>query len=121
MFSFSVIASELFLLFLVTGLIFILAGWILRKFPPKNRNYLVGYRTASSMKSQERWDFAQAYSARAMARLGMVLVLLALASLFVKIPDRFSTVPWGIGLSLVLVLIMIWRIEVAIWKKFPDS
>ena len=121
MFSFSIAISQLFLFFVITGLIFVLAGWLLRKYPPKNRNYLYGYRTSSSMKSQERWDFAQAYSAKAMIWYGIVLCLLGIATFFVRLPERFSSVPWGIGLSLVLVLLMIWRIESAIWKNFPKN
>jgi uncharacterized membrane protein len=46
------------------GLLFIIAGYILLKFPPKNINSLYGYRTSSSMENQEKWDFAQNYSSK---------------------------------------------------------
>lgn len=118
MFSFSITTSELFLLFLVFGLIFMVAGGLLRKYPPKNRNFLYGYRTSSSMKSQERWDFAQSYSAKAMIRLGIIHLLLALTTLFISVPENYA-VMGGIILSLVLVLLMVLQIEKVIRKKFP--
>jgi len=46
--------NPLFLIPSTSGLIFILAGFIMLKFPPKKINSLYGYRTSSSMKNQER-------------------------------------------------------------------
>ncbi|MDA0356796.1 MAG: SdpI family protein, partial [Bacteroidetes bacterium] len=55
--------NPLFLIPSTSGLIFMLAGFIMLKLPPKKINSLYGYRTRSSMKNQERWDFSQKYSA----------------------------------------------------------
>ena len=55
--------NPLFLIPVMTGVIFIVAGWIMMKFPPKDINSLYGYRTKNSMKNKERWAFAQKYSA----------------------------------------------------------
>ena len=63
---------------IICGLVFLVAGYIMYKFPPKNINYLYGYRTGTSMKSQERWDFAQRYSALQMVRGGAVLTIAGL-------------------------------------------
>ena len=59
------------------GLVFCVVALILYKFPPKKINHLYGYRTAKSMSSQERWDFAQKYSALRMLESGIVLLVLA--------------------------------------------
>lgn len=58
------------------GIIFMLAGCIQKRFPPKKINALYGYRMPSSMKNQETWDEANHYAARYMARTGGVLLLL---------------------------------------------
>lgn len=58
---------------LLFGGTFAFAGFIQRRFPPKKINYLYGYRITTSMRSQEAWDFAQAYSARQIIRLGLGL------------------------------------------------
>ena len=51
----------------------------MQKFPAKKRNMLYGYRTTSSMKSQESWDVAQAYGARESMRLGAIQAVVGLA------------------------------------------
>ena len=51
------------------GLIFLIAGYIQHRFPPKKINHLYGYRTSASMKSQESWDFAQEYSAKKVIKI----------------------------------------------------
>ncbi|MES2487335.1 MAG: SdpI family protein [Bacteroidota bacterium] len=63
----------------ICGLVFLIMGFIMYKWPPKTINWLYGYRTGSSMKSQERWVFAQKYSALQMIRSGGALLLMGLA------------------------------------------
>ena len=56
--------NPLFLILTLSGGIFLLAGYIQFRFPPKKINHLYGYRTSTSMRSQECWDFAQTFSAK---------------------------------------------------------
>lgn len=46
--------------------------------PPKNRNWLYGYCTKRSTKSQETWEFAQGYFGRACCYRGVGSILLVL-------------------------------------------
>ncbi len=39
-----------------------ITGFYFKNNPPKKINRMMGYRTKSSMKSQDAWDFAQVYS-----------------------------------------------------------
>lgn len=73
-------APLLFTPFLV-GIIFVLSGFIMLKFPPQNINGFYGYRTPAAMKSQERWDFAQTYASKEMIKLGGVLLLISFSGL----------------------------------------
>ncbi|MFQ3340416.1 MAG: lipopolysaccharide export LptBFGC system permease protein LptF [Flavobacteriaceae bacterium] len=41
------------LILTLTGFIFYIVGWIQPKYPPKNTNYLYGYRTNNSMQNQQ--------------------------------------------------------------------
>lgn len=102
------------------GLIFLLAGWIQLRFPPKKINHLYGYRTATSMRNLEVWTFAQRYSAQKMMRMGGgVAALGLLAWLF-----DFQ-LAWSIWIALcVLVvspLVMMLQIEAELKKRFPKS
>lgn len=101
--------SPLFTMSVLLGSIFILTGFILYKFPPKNINELYGYRTKSSMRNIERWKFAQTYSARLMMYLGAAYLLIAIPAAFININESVSL---GIGLVLLLLLCAILFIKV---------
>lgn len=62
----------------LTGIILIVVGFILLRYPPKEINSLYGYRTEKSMKSQEAWDFAQIFSSKLMIKAGVFLSLVGL-------------------------------------------
>lgn len=108
-----------YLPFLV-GIAFMIASAAVYFFPPKKINYLYGYRTTSSMKSQERWDFAQRYSTSRMFQAGAALF--ALAFLGLLFPGS-ETLQVGIGIFLMIpaLLFMFFSTERALRRKFPDS
>src|SRR5690554_4349839 len=90
------------LFFLITGsngIIFVIAGIILYKFPPKKINHLYGYRTYASMQSQERWDFAQIFSAKKLIQGGVIMLLSALLVFFFPMDESIEVV---IGLLIVI-------------------
>lgn len=88
-------------------------------FPPKKRNAIYGYRTRSSMKSQEAWEFANAFSSKVMIAISLVMIVLAAV-----LPlDQWGEVPGvlistGIVVALVIILFVI--TESQIKKRFPD-
>src|SRR5690554_1828821 len=105
---------------LLVGLIFIVAGLIMFKFPPKKINSLYGYRTNSSMKNQSRWDFAQKYSSKEMIKLGFVLMITSIIGLITNF-DILTNIFLGLGLMILIVIILIFRVEKAIKTKFSDE
>ncbi|HRB72352.1 MAG TPA: SdpI family protein [Flavobacterium sp.] len=105
---------------LLCGGIFILAGLIQYCFPPKKINSLYGYRTSSSMKSQERWQFAQKYSAIELIKSGVILMLLAMTPLLLPVLKN-SEFAISMALVLLFVFILIYRTEKALKKKFADN
>lgn len=70
--------NPLFLLPILVGPIFMIAGIVMLLFPPKKINYLYGYRTKNSMKNIDRWNFAQNYSAKIMIWTGFFFSLTSL-------------------------------------------
>ena len=112
--------SPIVLIPLITGPIFVLAGIILLKFPPREINGLYGYRTLSSMKNQERWDFVQHYSAKEMIKLGGLLLLASTLGLLYQPVDIISLLI-GIGLLILMVIFLFVRVEKAIKERFGDN
>ncbi|NHM06137.1 SdpI family protein [Flavobacterium sp. CYK-4] len=102
------------------GLIFSLVGMLMWLFPPRKINYLYGYRTRSSMASQQRWDFAQKYSARLMAVNGLLLVLSSLIKMGFNMSIS-QQLTLGVILILAAVIVLIVLTEKAIQTKFPQA
>ena len=113
-------ANDLLLVPLIVGPIFILSGIILNLFPPKKINSLYGYRTINSMKSQERWDYAQKVSALELIKLGSILTILSFLGIFLNYSEKTETLI-GLALIIIVIIILFIRIESAINKKFNNS
>ncbi|HRP90901.1 MAG TPA: SdpI family protein [Edaphocola sp.] len=99
------------------GLILMVVGLIMFKFPPKNINSFYGYRTTNSMKNQKRWDFAQKYSAKEMIKLGIVLMMTTTIG-FITNFENLTNMFIGLGLMILTIIILIFRVENAIKIKF---
>ncbi|TDE07261.1 SdpI family protein [Flavobacterium sandaracinum] len=109
--------NPLFLIPFMAGALFIFAGLIMLKFPPKKINSLYGYRTLNAMKSQERWDFAQNYSAKEMIKLGLLLIVCCILSFITKF-DPITNRNIGLFFLILTVIVLLVRVEKAIKNKF---
>ena len=105
---------------LLTGGCFSLAGYITKRFPPKKINHLYGYRTKTSMRNQEVWDFAQRYSAREMIKLGIIMLILAGFAWFAEVQFK-GDIFVAIGLTVIFPLVMLFQIETELKKRFPKE
>lgn len=97
------------------GFIFIIAGYIQKRFPPKKINALYGYRMPSSMKNQKTWDEGNHYAAGYMIRSGGVLLLLGIVITIVlsavnlnhetfMLINSILLIPSAIGFCVVLIV-----------------
>lgn len=111
------IENLLFTSFL-SGIIFIITGFVMFKFPPKNINMLYGYRTTRSMKNQEQWDFSQKYSAKLLIFCGVFLILTSNISLLITINNKAKLF---ISLALIFgsVIFLLFKTENELKKRFP--
>lgn len=104
-------------LLLSVGTIYLLAGIFVLNFPPKKINHLYGYRMASSMKSQERWDFAQIKSSWEMIKIAITMIVLSGTPLIIPLSENQNL--WlSLFLLIFLTVVMIYRVEKAIKNKF---
>lgn len=113
--------NPLILIPLMVGGIFCICGCILYLFPPKNINFLYGYRTKTSMQNQEIWDFAQKYSGKVMAIYGFIFTLLTFPFSLLST----DSVMIGVGIPTVLIvvicLLLFYTVEKAIKNKFSKK
>ncbi|MEM0942201.1 MAG: SdpI family protein [Bacteroidota bacterium] len=91
-------------------LISLVALIIFKIFPPKSINSWYGYRTIKSMKSDQKWSFAQNYS----ANIGLVVVVLALLiqlSLYLILGKKSLTDLLTLGVWLLSMGFIIFKTE----------
>jgi len=104
----------------VTGLIFYVAGYIQFKYPPKKINHFYGYLTKTSMRSQEVWNFSQTLSAKKIQQLGIYLFFGGIFAYPINI-DSFFGMWTGISLVTVLPILLIFKIEKELKRRFPKT
>ncbi len=77
--------ASLLVMHLFIGPVILGVAIFFRVYPPAEINHSYGYRTATSMRSQEVWDEAQLYSANVMIAAAVAVVLYqALSSVLMK-------------------------------------
>jgi uncharacterized membrane protein len=103
----------------ILSIVFVLAGFLMMKFPPKKINPLYGYRTARSMKSTEAWNYAQRVSARRMLLCGLAGMLIFIIISVLKFDEGIH------GISMIATLVItifytFYSVERDLKEKFPD-
>lgn len=78
-------------------LIMIIFGNMFLKNPPKKPNWVFGYRTKFSVKSQETWDFSQNLIGKYWKTLGLVLLPLSNATLAIMNGCDIDTIGKVVG------------------------
>lgn len=112
--------ERVFFVSFLCGWIFLIVAALMFYVPPKEINGLYGYRTVASMKNKQQWDFAQRYSARAMARAAIVMIIVSLSGLVFDIPVPTGEII-GVCLLVAACIYMFVATERAIKKKFGTN
>ena len=104
----------------LAGIIFSVTGMIQYTFAPKKINNLYGYRTPSSMKSDERWQFAQKYSAVKLIVVGLSLLVVSMLPLVVAMGETVQIVIQP-GIILFGIAYLFYSTEKALKTRFPKT
>lgn len=98
---------------------FVLMAFLFRKYAPKERNFIYGYRTGRSMKSHEAWLLANRYSSDLMFRLAIGISIIHLVVLIFW-NDLYALLVLC-GLWVVMPFVVIFRTERLLKRKFGDG
>ncbi|RYJ44405.1 SdpI family protein [Flavobacterium beibuense] len=104
----------------LSGIIFIIVGGIMIFFPPKKINHLYGYRTSSSMSSQERWDFAQRHSALLLIKGGAFMTVMGIAISLLPV-SKSTDILLSTPTLLAMVFLLFFKTERALRKRFGKN
>lgn len=114
--------GEFILINLFGSVILTVVSFIFWKFPPKKINGLYGYRTGTSMKNQEQWDFSQIYASRLMLKGSVVLFFVQLGVTLITYYYFEAQKPVIAGVNALLMIpmlvIVITKTELTLRKKF---
>ncbi|RSD29009.1 SdpI family protein [Mesobacillus subterraneus] len=83
------------------GVLIFIPGIILFLFPPKEINYIYGYRTPRSMRNKENWEKANKYSSRLMIIFGLIIVVISL----VFKSTILNLISLGVSIILIFILV----------------
>jgi uncharacterized membrane protein len=101
---------------LIIGPLFTIIGWLWFRYPPKKINFLYGYRTPQSMKSQAHWTEANRYAARFGIVLGFTTSALQVISYLMV--GALTALKVGAGALLVGIVLMVIATERRLIKLF---
>ena len=111
-------STDLLVLAAICGLLLLIAG-IVRYRPPRQINWLYGYRTTRSMRNAATWQEANTYFARYFWRLSWALPVVTVAAVWL-----FGTAGALLVLSVVLVAGLLFgaiRTEQRLRRQFDDN
>lgn len=80
--------DSVFLTNLLIGPLLLMFALIFKAFPPKKRNWIYGYRTSRSQKSQKAWDAANRYSTNLMIYIAIITILAQIVFYSVLSPSK---------------------------------
>lgn len=103
---------------IMIGSLYVIISLITIVFPPKKINSWYGYRTPASMKSEEKWNFAQKYSSYLMLKTGFILLLISFLKTILN--NNFEGVI-NLTILFVSVVIVFFKTEKAIKRNFPEN
>lgn len=110
---------NIFQISFICGGCMLLAAAVMLVFPPKKINMLYGYRSVASMKSQERWDFAQRYSTVQMVKAAVFMVAASFTGYFFPQSVLVNLIASGI-ITIGAVCYMFISTEKELKKRFSE-
>jgi len=110
---------NIFQISFLCGGLFLLAAALMFVFPPKKINVLYGYRTVASMKSQERWEFAQKYSTIQMIKSSLFMIVASFAGYLFPDAAYIHLIASGIIITVAVVYMFV-ATERELKKRFSE-
>lgn len=110
---------------MIVPLIMTIFGVIIKNHPPKKINGIYGYRTSSSMKNNETWEFANTLCAVIWKKVGIIMIIATLVVTFISF--NFSdSVQWiicaiTVSIQTAVLIVTIFPVEKALNKNFDKD
>ena len=114
----------MFICNLLIPIIMLICGFFMYKHPPKEINWIIGYRTKMSRKNKDTWTFAHDYCGRLWIKLGLLLLILTIIIQIPFVHSSENTIGYMTlvieGIQIVTLLGSILIVERALKKTFDE-
>jgi uncharacterized membrane protein len=104
----------------ILSTVFLLAGYVMHKYPPKKINPIYGYRTRRSMQSPDAWSYAQRVSARRMMLSGLAGLLMSFFAWLLEFDEGANGILM-IATLFITLFYVIYTVERNLKKKFAEN
>lgn len=111
---------QIFEMQLLFGIVFLIFGIIILKFPPKTINEMYGYRTKNAMSSIKKWNFSQRYSSILISKIGIFLIFFSFLGIFFE-TSAVLHIFVGIVSAVFSAVILYFMTESQLKKQFPEK
>lgn len=117
----SIVHSTFFNADILAGLLFLVMGWIIRTFPPKNSRKIYGYRSFLSTRNQATWMEANLFAGTHSLRIAFVLLGIGILIGFLfKAQDNWYYL-FSVGAVIIAALNLRGEVEWHLSQRFEDN
>ena len=100
---------------LMFSVVLVVMAFIMKKYPPKYKKSLYGYRTAIAEKSEKNWNFAQNCSAKSAGKFAILSFCISLLATLIKGSQELNVICIFLYL-IALFYFLVFKIEKAIYN-----
>ena len=105
-------------LHLLPGLLVLLIGFILQRWPPRRINWFYGFRTHYSMRNEENWHEGNRYYARIILGIGFISLCISLLCYYTL--SLLVSLLLPLGFMLVLFMLSIVLTNEHLKRRYGD-
>ena len=112
--------------YLIVGIVITVLAAIFKGLPPKKINMWYGYRSETSVESQEAWDAGQKYSSKLMIIEGIILMIIGLivGIMSAEVANKMKNIILILFVAVVIPVMFIYLIvatEIYLNKNFSNK
>lgn len=115
----------MFICNLLIPIIMLICGFFMYKYPPKEINWGIGYRTTMSRKNKDTWKFSHDCCGRLWLKLGLLLLILTIIIQIPFVHSSENTIGYMTLIvevtQIVALLCSILFVEKALKKTFDEN